>query len=238
MGKGRGISFHLGCRAPLSWIERQQLQNWGFMFLCVEVVSTIPFASSQSQMKSELAAVASEFGRLTRFLAEEQAGLERRLREMHEAQLGRAGAVASRLAEQAAQLSCLLAEAQERSQQGGLRLLQVSSAPFPVCSRAPCVCFVRHCFPNTCPWLPFLIGRNAQGFHLWRKISIIVECGVYVNIPNENKEDSVVEGGSQMRIEERLFDGDILKKMTKSYCENYFTGVENPIPGLMQDEMS
>uniref|UniRef100_A0A8C9K8K2 RING-type E3 ubiquitin transferase n=1 Tax=Panthera tigris altaica TaxID=74533 RepID=A0A8C9K8K2_PANTA len=50
----------------------------------------------KSQMKSELAAVASEFGRLTRFLAEEQAGLERRLREMHEAQLGRAGAAASR----------------------------------------------------------------------------------------------------------------------------------------------
>ncbi|XP_066888426.1 E3 ubiquitin-protein ligase TRIM41 isoform X5 [Kogia breviceps] len=78
----------------------------------------------KSQMKSELAAVASEFGRLTRFLAEEQAGLERRLREMHEAQLGRAGAAASRLSEQAAQLSRLLAEAQERSQQGGLRLLQ------------------------------------------------------------------------------------------------------------------
>ncbi|XP_064340596.1 E3 ubiquitin-protein ligase TRIM41 isoform X2 [Camelus dromedarius] len=78
----------------------------------------------KSQMKSELAAVASEFGRLTRFLAEEQAGLERRLREMHEAQLGRAGAVAGRLSEQAAQLSRLLAEAQERSQQGGLRLLQ------------------------------------------------------------------------------------------------------------------
>ncbi|XP_066128497.1 E3 ubiquitin-protein ligase TRIM41 isoform X2 [Saccopteryx bilineata] len=78
----------------------------------------------KNQMKSELAAVASEFGRLTRFLAEEQAGLERRLREMHEAQLGRTGAVANRLAEQAAQLSRLLAEAQERSQQGGLRLLQ------------------------------------------------------------------------------------------------------------------
>ncbi|XP_036702917.1 E3 ubiquitin-protein ligase TRIM41 isoform X2 [Balaenoptera musculus] len=78
----------------------------------------------KSQMKSELAAVASEFGRLTRFLAEEQAGLERRLREMHEAQLGRAGAAASHLSEQAAQLSRLLAEAQERSQQGGLRLLQ------------------------------------------------------------------------------------------------------------------
>uniref|UniRef100_A0A2K6M386 E3 ubiquitin-protein ligase TRIM41 n=1 Tax=Rhinopithecus bieti TaxID=61621 RepID=A0A2K6M386_RHIBE len=89
----------------------------------------------KSQMKSELAAVASEFGRLTRFLAEEQAGLERRLREMHEAQLGRAGAAASRLAEQAAQLSRLLAEAQERSQQGGLRLLQVSNVPslFPQC---------------------------------------------------------------------------------------------------------
>lgn len=80
-------------------------------------------------MKSELAAVASEFGRLTRFLAEEQAGLERRLREMHEAQLGRAGAAANRLEEQAAQLSRLLAEAQERSQQGGLRLLQVSTVP-------------------------------------------------------------------------------------------------------------
>nr|XP_020767881.1 E3 ubiquitin-protein ligase TRIM41 isoform X5 [Odocoileus virginianus texanus] len=99
----------------------------------LKVVSTIPFASSQSQMKSELAAVASEFGRLTRFLAEEQAGLERRLREMHEAQLGRAGAAASRLSEQAAQLSRLLAEAQERSQQGGLRLLQDIKETFNRC---------------------------------------------------------------------------------------------------------
>nr|XP_045009221.1 E3 ubiquitin-protein ligase TRIM41 isoform X2 [Jaculus jaculus] len=87
----------------------------------------------KSQMKSELAAVASEFGRLTRFLAEEQAGLERRLREMHEAQLGRAGAAASRLEEQAAQLSRLLAEAQERSQQGGLRLLQDIKETFNRC---------------------------------------------------------------------------------------------------------
>ncbi|XP_045140532.1 E3 ubiquitin-protein ligase TRIM41 isoform X3 [Echinops telfairi] len=86
-----------------------------------------------SQMKSELAAVASEFGRLTRFLAEEQAGLERRLREMHEAQLGRAGAMACRLSEQAAQLSRLLAEAQERSQQGGLRLLQDIKETFNRC---------------------------------------------------------------------------------------------------------
>ncbi|XP_036306346.1 E3 ubiquitin-protein ligase TRIM41 isoform X3 [Pipistrellus kuhlii] len=99
----------------------------------LKVVSTIPFASSQSQMKSELAAVASEFGRLTRFLAEEQAGLERRLREMHEAQLGRAGAAASLLAEQAAQLSRLLNEAQERSQQGGLRLLQDIKETFNRC---------------------------------------------------------------------------------------------------------
>nr|KAF6447805.1 hypothetical protein HJG63_012152 [Rousettus aegyptiacus] len=87
----------------------------------------------KSQMKSELAAVASEFGRLTRFLAEEQAGLERRLREMHETQLGRAGAAASRLSEQAAQLSRLLAEAQERSQQGGLRLLQDIKETFNRC---------------------------------------------------------------------------------------------------------
>ncbi|XP_047411640.1 E3 ubiquitin-protein ligase TRIM41 isoform X2 [Sciurus carolinensis] len=87
----------------------------------------------KSQMKAELAAVASEFGRLTRFLAEEQAGLERRLREMHEAQLERAGTVASRLAEQAAQLSRLLAEAQERSQQGGLRLLQDIKETFNRC---------------------------------------------------------------------------------------------------------
>ncbi|XP_036169203.1 E3 ubiquitin-protein ligase TRIM41 isoform X2 [Myotis myotis] len=87
----------------------------------------------KSQMKSELAAVASEFGRLTRFLAEEQAGLERRLREMHEAQLGRAGAAASLLAEQAAQLSRLLNEAQERSQQGGLRLLKDIKETFNRC---------------------------------------------------------------------------------------------------------
>lgn len=125
------------------------------IFLCVGVVFVIPFAPFQSQMKSELAAVASEFGRLTRFLAEEQAGLERRLREMHEAQLGRAGAAASRLAEQAAQLSRLLAEAQER--QGGLRLLQVSNVPslFPQHS----VLAVRQCLPNTCPELPlFSLG--------------------------------------------------------------------------------
>lgn len=87
----------------------------------------------KSQMKSELAAVASEFGRLTRFLAEEQAGLERRLREMHEAQLGRAGAAATLLAEQAAQLSRLLNEAQERSQQGGLRLLKDIKETFNRC---------------------------------------------------------------------------------------------------------
>uniref|UniRef100_G1PW96 Tripartite motif containing 41 n=1 Tax=Myotis lucifugus TaxID=59463 RepID=G1PW96_MYOLU len=77
-------------------------------------------AKLNSQMKSELAAVASEFGRLTRFLTEEQARLEHRLREMCEAQLGRAEASASLLAEQATQLSCLLYEAQERSQQGAL----------------------------------------------------------------------------------------------------------------------
>ncbi|XP_058512142.1 E3 ubiquitin-protein ligase TRIM41 [Ochotona princeps] len=87
----------------------------------------------KSQMKLELAAVASEFGRLTRFLAEEQAGLERRLREMHEAQLGRTVAAASRLSEQATQLSRLLAEAQERSQQGGLRLLQDIKETFSRC---------------------------------------------------------------------------------------------------------
>lgn len=130
------------------------------MFLCVEVVSTIPFASSQSQMKSELAAVASEFGRLTRFLAEEQAGLERRLREMHEAQLGRAGAAASRLAEQAAQLSRLLAEAQERSQQGGLRLLQVSSVPF---------------FITPSPQNPYLLCQAVLTKHLFRAASLLVE---------------------------------------------------------------
>ncbi|XP_051852015.1 E3 ubiquitin-protein ligase TRIM41 isoform X2 [Sminthopsis crassicaudata] len=87
----------------------------------------------KSQMKTELAAVASEFGRLARFLADEQAGLERRLREQHEAQLGRAGAAAGRLGEQATQLSRLLAEAQERSQQGGLRLLKDIKETFNRC---------------------------------------------------------------------------------------------------------
>ena len=135
----------------------------GGLFLCVEVVSTIPFASSQSQMKSELAAVASEFGRLTRFLAEEQAGLERRLREMHEAQLGRAGAAASRLSEQAAQLSRLLAEAQERSQQGGLRLLQVSNGPFLVHpARALCQLYQVVLTKHLSRAASLLIGRNPQ----------------------------------------------------------------------------
>ena len=114
-------------------------------------------------MKSELAAVASEFGRLTRFLAEEQAGLERRLREMHEAQLGRAGAAASRLSEQAAQLSRLLAEAQERSQQGGLRLLQVSNGPFLVHpARALCQLYQVVLTKHLSRAASLLIGRNPQ----------------------------------------------------------------------------
>lgn len=166
------------------------------MFLCVEVVSTIPFASSQSQMKSELAAVASEFGRLTRFLAEEQAGLERRLREMHEAQLGRAGAAASRLSEQAAQLSRLLAEAQERSQQGGLRLLQVSSAPS---LSAPSTLFaVRQQIPvQSCL---FSLGGTHSDLTqrpkgLLRLEKVTAECGMCVILLNEKKEDSVVGGG-------------------------------------------
>lgn len=107
------------------------------LFLCVLRWYPPSFASSQSQMKSELAAAASEFGRLTRFLAEEQAGLGGASREMHEAQLGvqeqqpaplRAGCPAEPPA----------AEAQRRSQQGGLRLLQVSNGPFLVHPRALC----------------------------------------------------------------------------------------------------
>lgn len=120
-------------------------------------------------MKSELAAVASEFGRLTRFLAEEQAGLERRLREMHEAQLGRAGAAAHRLEEQAAQLSRLLAEAQERSQQGGLRLLQVSEhCPSSAMLHTPQLpfCPVRQCSSTTAQNCLFLIGTVFSFFHL------------------------------------------------------------------------
>ncbi|XP_016019775.1 E3 ubiquitin-protein ligase TRIM41 [Rousettus aegyptiacus] len=89
----------------------------------------------KSQVKSELAAVASEFRRLTRFLTEEQAGLERRLREKHEAQLRHAGAAVSHLTEQAAQLSCLLAEAQERSQRGGLQLFQDIKDTFDRCEK-------------------------------------------------------------------------------------------------------
>lgn len=132
------------------------------------------FVSFQSQMKSELAAVASEFGRLTRFLAEEQAGLERRLREMHEAQLGRAGAAAHRLEEQAAQLSRLLAEAQERSQQGGLRLLQVSEhCPPSALLHVPQLpfCPVRQCSTTTAQNCLFLIGKNPKSFHLKMRLS-------------------------------------------------------------------
>lgn len=159
----------------------------GGLCFCVEVVSTIPFVSSQSQMKSELAAVASEFGRLTRFLAEEQEGLERRLRETHEAQLGRAGAVASRLSEQAAQLSRLLAEAQERSQQGGLRLLQVSSVPFPMCPTAPFA--VRPCSQTPVQSCLFSLGGSHSDSTGRPKgllrLETIAKCGVNVIIANE-----------------------------------------------------
>uniref|UniRef100_A0A8C9PEP1 Tripartite motif containing 41 n=1 Tax=Spermophilus dauricus TaxID=99837 RepID=A0A8C9PEP1_SPEDA len=116
----------------------------------------------KSQMKAELAAVASEFGRLTRFLAEEQAGLERRLREMHEAQLERAGTVASRLAEQAAQLSRLLAEAQERSQQGGLRLLQVSTVCEEVQLQPPEIWSPDPCQPHSHDFLTDAIVRKMS----------------------------------------------------------------------------
>lgn len=161
-GRGQGL-FSIQNVGLLCLGLRGSSYQIGGLFLCVEVVSTIPFASSQSQMKSELAAVASEFGRLTRFLAEEQAGLERRLREMHEAQLGRAGAAASRLSEQAAQLSRLLAEAQERSQQGGLRLLQVSNGPFLVHPpRALCQLYQVVLTKHLSRAASLLIGRNPQ----------------------------------------------------------------------------
>ena len=180
-GRGQGL-FSIQNVGLLCFGLRGSSYQIGGLFLCVEVVSTIPFASSQSQMKSELAAVASEFGRLTRFLAEEQAGLERRRREMHEAQLGRAGAAASRLSEQAAQLSRLLAEAQERSQQGGLRLLQVSNGPFLVHPPEPCVCCNRWCLPNTCPELPLfsLGGTHSDLTRIFEAGDRLVdtECGV------------------------------------------------------------
>ena len=47
-------------------------------------------------------------------------------------------------------------------------------------------------------------------------------------IRNEKNEDSV-RRRRVLRVEERIFDSDILKNMTKSYCENSFTGVENSI---------
>lgn len=46
-------------------------------------------------------------------------------------------------------------------------------------------------------------------------------------IRNEKNEDSVRR--RVLRVEERIFDSDILKNITKSYCENPFTGVENSV---------
>ncbi|XP_006761512.1 PREDICTED: E3 ubiquitin-protein ligase TRIM41 isoform X2 [Myotis davidii] len=90
-----------------------------------------------SQMHSELAAVASAFGQLTRFLTEEQSRLEQRLREMHKARLGRAEAMVSFLAERAAQLSRLQNKAQEQSHQGALPLLQDIKETFNRCEEIP-----------------------------------------------------------------------------------------------------
>ncbi|XP_038625627.1 E3 ubiquitin-protein ligase TRIM41 [Tachyglossus aculeatus] len=87
----------------------------------------------KSQMKLELQAVASKFSRLARFLAEEQAGLEQWLCGRHEAQLDRAGAAMKRLGERASQLNCLIAEVQECSQQGTLRLLKDIKETFDRC---------------------------------------------------------------------------------------------------------
>lgn len=47
-------------------------------------------------------------------------------------------------------------------------------------------------------------------------------------IRNEKNEDSV-RRRRVLRVEERIFDSDILKNITKSYCENPFTGVENSV---------
>ncbi|XP_059535249.1 E3 ubiquitin-protein ligase TRIM41-like isoform X2 [Myotis daubentonii] len=85
------------------------------------------------QMNSELAAVASEFGRLAMFLTKEEERLEQRLREMHEAQLGLAEAMANLLAERSAQLSRLLNKAQKQSQQGARPLLQDIKETFNRC---------------------------------------------------------------------------------------------------------
>lgn len=78
----------------------------------------------KNRMKSELTSVALAFGQLTKFLTEEQAYTEQCLRNRHRAQLGRVGAVASNLSEQATQLRHLLAQVQQQSQEGGLQLLK------------------------------------------------------------------------------------------------------------------
>ncbi|XP_028912059.1 E3 ubiquitin-protein ligase TRIM41 [Ornithorhynchus anatinus] len=87
----------------------------------------------KGQMKLELQTVTSKFSRLARFLAEEQAGLEQWLRGRHEAQLDRAGATMTQLGERASHLNCLIAEVQECSQQGTLRLLKDIKETFDRC---------------------------------------------------------------------------------------------------------
>uniref|UniRef100_A0A5F9DP58 Tripartite motif containing 27 n=1 Tax=Oryctolagus cuniculus TaxID=9986 RepID=A0A5F9DP58_RABIT len=81
-------------------------------------------AELNSQMDLELAGAASEFGQLTEFLEEEQAHLQWLIQEMYKAKMGRARANVNHFSEQFTKLSGLLAEVQERSQQGGLLLLQ------------------------------------------------------------------------------------------------------------------
>ena len=46
-------------------------------------------------------------------------------------------------------------------------------------------------------------------------------------VPNENNEDSVCK--RILRVWKRIFDINILKNRTKSYCENSFTGAVNSV---------
>lgn len=77
-----------------------------------------------SQMNAQVAHVSSEFGQLTYYLYQEQKDLERHMKDQYRCKIGQAQVEAERLSELTTKLSCLLAEAQERSQRGNLRLLR------------------------------------------------------------------------------------------------------------------
>lgn len=85
----------------------------------------------QNKLKLDMKEFESDFERMHQFLIGEQALLLHQLEDRYELLLARQSGNVSRLEEQGAALSRLIAEAEDKSKQDGLQLLKVN--PFPTC---------------------------------------------------------------------------------------------------------